>query len=154
MAQEIRISFVGPDRTGLIAHITNYLFDKGVNIGDITLSVLGDHAELTLIHALPNGVTKEEIEKDLKAMSELDRLNRTPGSASNAMVLFLAGMLGIYVEVNNPGLLIPGIAGALCLVLAAIAFQILPFSWVGLVLIVALAIVGHAYSSARNPTAD
>ena len=71
MAQEIRISFVGPDRTGLIAHISDYLFDKGVNIGDITLGVLGGYVELTLIHALPNGVTKEEIEKDLKAMSEL-----------------------------------------------------------------------------------
>ena len=71
MAQEIRISFVGPDRTGLIAHITNYLSDKGVNIGDITFAVLGDHAELTLIHALPRGVTMEEIEKDLQAMPEL-----------------------------------------------------------------------------------
>lgn len=71
MSQEIRISFVGPDRTGLISHITNYLFDKGVNIGDIAFAVLGDNAELTLIHALPGGVTMEEIEKDLKGMSEL-----------------------------------------------------------------------------------
>ena len=71
MAQEIRISFVGPDRTGLISHITNYLSDEGVNIGDITFAVLGDHAELTLIHALPKGVTMEEIKKDLQAMSEL-----------------------------------------------------------------------------------
>jgi len=33
--------------------------------------------------------------------------------------------------------LLPGITGAVCLVLAAIAFQILPFSWVGLLLIIA-----------------
>jgi membrane-bound serine protease (ClpP class) len=54
-----------------------------------------------------------------------------------AIVLFLAGMLGLYVEVNNPGLIVPGVAGLVCLVLTAIAFQILPFSWVGLILILA-----------------
>jgi len=54
-----------------------------------------------------------------------------------AIVLFLAGLLGLYVEVNNPGLILPGVSGAVCLVLTAIAFQILPFSWVGLILILA-----------------
>ena len=54
-----------------------------------------------------------------------------------AMVLFLAGLLGIYVEVNNPGLIVPGVAGGVCLLLTAIAFQILPFSWVGLILVIA-----------------
>jgi membrane-bound serine protease (ClpP class) len=52
-----------------------------------------------------------------------------------AVVLFMAGLLGIYVEVNNPGLIVPGVIGAACLVLTAIAFQILPFQWVGLLLI-------------------
>jgi membrane-bound serine protease (ClpP class) len=32
-------------------------------------------------------------------------------------------------------MLVPGIVGAVCLILAAIAFQILPFSWVGLMVI-------------------
>lgn len=52
-----------------------------------------------------------------------------------AIVLFMAGLLGLYVEVNNPGLIVPGVVGAFCLVLTAIAFQILPFQWVGLLLI-------------------
>jgi membrane-bound serine protease (ClpP class) len=52
-----------------------------------------------------------------------------------ALILLLAGLIGLYVEVNNPGLIIPGVGGAICLVLTAIAFQILPFSWVGLILI-------------------
>jgi membrane-bound serine protease (ClpP class) len=54
-----------------------------------------------------------------------------------AVVLFLAGLIGIYVEVNNPGMVVPGVMGLVCLVLTAIAFQILPFSWVGLILILA-----------------
>jgi len=47
-----------------------------------------------------------------------------------AIILFLAGLLGLYVEFNTPGVILPGVAGAVCLVLAALAFQILPFSWV------------------------
>ena len=54
-----------------------------------------------------------------------------------ASVLLMAGLLGLYVEFNNPGMVLPGAAGAVCLVLTAIAFQILPFSWVGLLVMVA-----------------
>jgi len=52
-----------------------------------------------------------------------------------AIMLAMAGLLGLYVEFNNPGLMFPGIAGVICLVLAGIAFQILPFDWVGLLLL-------------------
>ena len=52
-----------------------------------------------------------------------------------AIILLLLGALGLYIEANNPGLLFPGIAGAVCLLLAGIAFNLLPFSWVGLILI-------------------
>lgn len=54
-----------------------------------------------------------------------------------AVLLMMAGVLGLYVEFNQPGLLIPGILGGVCLVLALVAMQILPFSWLGLLLIVA-----------------
>ncbi|MEE3332228.1 MAG: nodulation protein NfeD [Myxococcota bacterium] len=54
-----------------------------------------------------------------------------------AAILLMAGLLGLYVEVNNPGMILPGVAGAVCFVLTAIAMQILPFSWVGLLLILA-----------------
>jgi membrane-bound serine protease (ClpP class) len=68
-------------------------------------------------------------------MRPLTRLFNYLASPDIAMVLVMAGMLGLYIEFQQPGMLVPGIAGALCLVLAAIAFQILPFSWVGLMLI-------------------
>jgi membrane-bound serine protease (ClpP class) len=54
-----------------------------------------------------------------------------------AVLLLMAGMLGLYVEFNHPGSVLPGVAGATCLLLALIAMQILPFSWVGLLLIAA-----------------
>ena len=54
-----------------------------------------------------------------------------------AALLVLAGMMGLYLEFQQPGMIFPGVVGAICLVLAGIAFQILPFSWVGLLLMVA-----------------
>ncbi len=54
-----------------------------------------------------------------------------------AILLFLAGGIGLYTEFNNPGLIVPGAVGLVCMILAAIAFQILPFDWVGLILILA-----------------
>jgi membrane-bound serine protease (ClpP class) len=68
-------------------------------------------------------------------MTALQRLFNFLASPDVAVLLVMAGLLGLYIEFNQPGLLLPGIFGAVCLVLAAIAFQILPFSWVGLMLI-------------------
>jgi len=52
-----------------------------------------------------------------------------------AMLLILAGLLGLYVEFTQPGVIFPGVAGAVCLVLAALSLQIVPFNWLGLILI-------------------
>jgi membrane-bound serine protease (ClpP class) len=71
------------------------------------------------------------------AMTPLERLFDKLASPDVAVLLVMAGLLGLYIEFNQPGLLLPGIAGAVCLVLAAIAFQILPFSWLGLLLVLA-----------------
>jgi membrane-bound serine protease (ClpP class) len=70
-------------------------------------------------------------------MTLLERLFNTLADPGVAVLLVMAGLLGLYIEFNQPGMLLPGIAGAVCLVLAAIAFQILPFSWVGLLLVLA-----------------
>ncbi len=52
-----------------------------------------------------------------------------------AYLLMMAGMLGIYLEFANPGLLFPGLAGGICLILALTAFQVLPINYTGLLLI-------------------
>lgn len=54
-----------------------------------------------------------------------------------ALILGLIGLLGIYIEFSNPGLLVPGGVGALCVVLALVAFNILPVNTLGAVLILA-----------------
>jgi len=53
-----------------------------------------------------------------------------------AYVLFNLGSLGLVFELANPGTILPGVAGAICIVLALIAFQTLPVNLGGLVLLV------------------
>ncbi len=68
-------------------------------------------------------------------MSALTRFMHVLASPDLAVLLILAGLLGLYIEVTQPGLIVPGVAGAICLILGFIALQILPFSWLGLLLL-------------------
>jgi membrane-bound serine protease (ClpP class) len=67
-------------------------------------------------------------------MDSMTRLFNFLASPDIAVLLVMAGLLGLYIEFNQPGMIVPGVLGAICLILAGIAFQILPFSWVGLLL--------------------
>jgi len=52
-----------------------------------------------------------------------------------AYLLMMAGLLGLYVEFTHPGVFFPGVAGAICLLLAMTALQVLPINYSGLALI-------------------
>jgi len=79
-----------------------------------------------------------DVENARQVEIEMSRMNRVLdvlASPDLAVLLMLAGMLGLYVEFTNPGLLLPGLVGVVCLVLGFVALQILPFSWLGLFLL-------------------
>jgi membrane-bound serine protease (ClpP class) len=49
--------------------------------------------------------------------------------------LLLIGIYGLLLEGYNPGVMLPGVAGTICLLLALFAFQILSVNYAGLLLI-------------------
>lgn len=62
-----------------------------------------------------------------------------------AYILMLLGIYGLFFELWNPGYVLPGVVGAICLVLALYAFQVLPISYAGLGLI----LLGIAFMTAE-----
>ncbi len=69
-------------------------------------------------------------------MSWRQKFLNTLANPSLAYILLMLGLLGLYFEFNHPGGIIPGIAGAIFLLLAAMAFQVLPINYTGLFLII------------------
>jgi membrane-bound serine protease (ClpP class) len=68
-------------------------------------------------------------------MSLKQRVLNAIANPNIAYLLMMAGILGLYMEFSNPGVIFPGVAGAICLLLAFASLQVLPFNYVGLILI-------------------
>ncbi|MDQ3565205.1 MAG: nodulation protein NfeD [Pseudomonadota bacterium] len=90
------------------------------------LNVLGQDRTLKL-----EGAQVVEVEPDWKS-----KFLAVITDPSIAYILMLIGIYGILFEFYNPGFVAPGVIGAICLLLALYAFQLLPVSYAGLGLIV------------------
>jgi membrane-bound serine protease (ClpP class) len=52
-----------------------------------------------------------------------------------ALILGVIGLLGLYLEFTNPGLVVPGVIGGISLLLALLGFSFLPVNIIGILLI-------------------
>jgi membrane-bound serine protease (ClpP class) len=76
------------------------------------------------------GLQLREVEPDWRT-----RLLAVITDPNVAYVLMLIGIYGLFFEFANPGFVLPGVAGAISLLLALYAFQILPVNYAGLALL-------------------
>ena len=69
-------------------------------------------------------------------MSLKQKVLNTIADPNIAYLLMMAGILGLYMEFAHPGVIFPGVAGAICLLLAFASLQLLPINYAGLGLII------------------
>ena len=86
----------------------------------------------------------------LTEMSFRDRALSVIANPNLAVLLGMIGLLGLYLEFSNPGLLIPGILGVIALLLAAFGLNLLPVSLLGVLLL--LVGVGLLTAEALTPS--
>ncbi len=72
------------------------------------------------------------IQRDLSSRQKFLKALANPNLA---YILMMLGVYGLFFELSNPGALMPGILGGICLLLALFAFQTLPVDYTGIALI-------------------
>lgn len=80
------------------------------------------------LHLAGYGITT--FEKNLR-----ERVLSAISDPNIALVLLILGALGIYVEFSTPGLILPGVAGAILVLLGLTALSMLPINWLGAALL-------------------
>lgn len=69
------------------------------------------------------------------SMTVRQQILDTISNPTVAYLLLMLGLLGIFFEISQPGVILPGVVGAIALLLAFFALQTLPISYAGVLLI-------------------
>ena len=76
------------------------------------------------------GVAADTLEPDWRS-----RLLAVITDPSIALILMMLGVYGLFFEFSNPGFVLPGVVGAICLLIGLFALHLLPVNYAGLALI-------------------
>jgi membrane-bound serine protease (ClpP class) len=118
------IEFIADDHSDLLTQVDGY----EIKVGSGTVALATEHT------------TIENYEPNWRI--------RILSAIANPEIVLLLGIIGLYglmYEGWNPGAIVPGVVGVICLLLAAYALQVLPVNYAGLALI----IVGLALMTAE-----
>jgi len=128
-----------PAQEALEKHVIDLVAD---DVSDLLTKIDGRKVRVPTgeLELKTKGLALETIEPDWR--TELLAIITNPNVA---YILMLAGIYGLLLEFYNPGGLVPGVVGAISLLLALYAFQVLPVNYAGLGLI----LVGIAMMTAE-----
>lgn len=116
---------------GVIDLIATSIPDLLSKLDGLTVNVLGNERTLST-----QQISIQHYEPDWRT-----RLLAIITDPNVAYILMLLGIYALIFELSNPGMVFPGVVGAVCLLLALFAFQVLPINYAGLALI----LVGIAF---------
>lgn len=108
------VDLLAADRTDLLAKLDG----RRLQLGGETLTIRTAGASL-VSHEM---TTREKI---------LDVIS----NPNVAYILMMLGILGLFFELSTPGVIVPGVLGAICLILSSYALQTLPVNFAGILLI-------------------
>ncbi|MCH7636718.1 MAG: nodulation protein NfeD [Proteobacteria bacterium] len=109
------IDFIAEDRADLLRQVDGYEVEAS--------------SELVTLATSDVVIEKYEPNWRIKILSAI----------ANPEIVLLLGLIGLYglmYEGWNPGAIVPGVVGIICLLLAAYALQVLPVNYAGLALII------------------
>jgi len=109
------IDLIAADQEELLGAING----REVNLNNTTFTI--DTENVSIVHIEPNW--------RLKILNVI-------ASPEIAILLLMVGLYGLLFEGYNPGAILPGVAGIICLLLAAYALQVMPVNYAGLALII------------------
>ncbi len=76
-----------------------------------------------------------------KEMNQRQKILDAISNPNVVYILMMLGLVGLYLELSNPGLILPGVIGGISLILALYAMQTLPVNYAGFLLILLGAIL-------------
>ncbi|MBI5503889.1 MAG: nodulation protein NfeD [Deltaproteobacteria bacterium] len=119
-------------KLAVVDFVAENLADVLAKAGGRKVEVAGD--EITLDMTAVIGADGQPRVVDIE-MTLRQRVLAVIADPNIAYLLMMAAMLGLYMEFTHPGAVMPGVVGAICLLLALLAGQVLPINLTGLLLL-------------------
>lgn len=112
--EEKMVDLLAADRADLLKKLDGWQVSRG---------------ERTMVLATAGATVREE------GMGTRERILDAISNPNVAYILLMIGFLGIFFELSNPGVILPGVIGGISLILAFFALQTLPVNYAGVLLI-------------------
>lgn len=110
---------------GVIEHVARDLPELLTQLDGRRLEIEGRALTLRTAGA---GLVREEPDWRIRLLAVIT-------DPSVALILLMLGVYGLFFEFSNPGALVPGVLGGICLLVGLYALQLLPVNYAGLALI-------------------